>query len=400
MSSGASYPGVTFASELQDGTHLGGTVYKELQHLCAQIEAILRAAGIQADGTFENLVTNNITIINGGNIFNAPPVTPGYDGGGTGSGDGVGGVGVTPFPFPGGNNCVCEAAVPAGSLAFTGFGDDPMKFLSPDGLPTLAPAPSEPVEPGSGCDGIVALTTSGRVCITGGNTPNFGTTGIGIFNTDLTVHAQGASGAHGFGGRSIARDDSGNFYVADPTLTGYIFRYTEGGAQTGDWQVGNTPIAIAVNAAGTIAYFVEFGAQDTVKAWDLSGNTSLGTFVTNAGFSVNHNALLCIGSDLLVGWKKAATTGYIKHYSAAAATLYTYNPLGSVIATTVLTPGLTDFSFWCGYYDGTVSTSAGVRIVEIQVGTGAILHQFAPEDGGFQFDGSFCVLRVGVEQAA
>ena len=80
--------------------------------------------------------------------------------------------------------------IPKGSLAFSGYGASPMKFLSPAGV-DLGVRASAQVNPGAGCDAIMVLKGSNRIVTIGGGPPNFPTTGIGIFNPDFTIYAEG-----------------------------------------------------------------------------------------------------------------------------------------------------------------------------------------------------------------
>ncbi len=293
--------------------------------------------------------------------------------------------------------------IPRGSLAFSGFGNAPMKFLSPSGV-DLGQPPSAPVECGSGCDGVVALKGSGKIGVMGGNAPHFGTTSVGIFSTDFSSWVQGANGANGHPGRSIARDDAGGFYGLKNSSTNYVMRYDASGAQTNSWTL--TPGAgwgvtqLGVNGAGTKAYvgaYDSFVGATVLGVYSFSlvgGGGSWALFASETGYRVSgQTGILCLSNgEVLIGWAKSGSAGYIKHYDAAGSLLHTYTLTGTNPNPVVLTYGLDDTTFWVGFYDGSPTTN-GIRISELQVGTGTTLHTFAPQDGTFQFDSSFCVLR-------
>jgi hypothetical protein len=304
--------------------------------------------------------------------------------------------------------------IPPGSLAFTGYGDSgDMRFLSPDGVDLGQPA-SAP-DAGSGVSGIVALLDTGRVCVIGSGNPLFSTAGVGIFNTDFTFHADGStadlSKAPAF---SIARDDADQFYgvKGGGDGKGYLTGYNDSGTPIGQWAVATATLphtiaftACAVNGAGTVGYSVWRdsgfpGAFDTVRAWDLVGNASLGTFATGAaGYTVAFNGLLALSNgDVLVAWAKGGAVGYVTHYDSAGSVLHTYSLAGTTPNPVVLTYGLTSSTFVVGYYDASLSTTTTIRIAEITLGTGAVVNTFAPDDGlGFEFDGPFTVLRAQVD---
>jgi hypothetical protein len=280
-------------------------------------------------------------------------------------------------------------AIPVGTLVCTGFGDSgSMRFLSPSGVIQTQPA-THPT-PGSGVDGIIALKPNGRYGIIGGNTPNFGTTGVGIFNTDFSVRAEGAGPNQAQ--FSIARDDADQFYgIKSSTAT--IVGYGDDGSEIGRWETGGTGgISVAVNGAGTIAYYVTTADRSTVKSWDLSGDSDLGTFATDGTLRVDHTAMCALSNgDVLIGWGRSGNTGNVKQYSAAGSLLHTYALSGTNPTPIAVTPGLTDSTCWVVYYDDALTTFSGVTYVEIQLGTGSVLHAFSPAAGEFEFDSSICV---------
>jgi hypothetical protein len=191
----------------------------------------------------------------------------------------------------------------------------------------------------------------------------------------------------------------------------YIFKYNAGGDLVAKIDASSittncTMLSIGVNGAGTIAYVsaynssaVGFPPPTTVYAWDLSGAASLGAFSSASGHHLHDNSIMSNSNgDVIVAWDKtAAGSGFVRRYSSAGATLNTYSLPGSGNLTPVnVTPGFTDATFWVTYYDDALSTYSGVTVAEVQTSDGAILHSFSPEDGTFEFDGPFCILRVAV----
>lgn len=313
-----------------------------------------------------------------------------------------------PPPTPTGD--VVPNFIPKGSLAFTGFGDAPIKFLSFLGADLGQPS-SAPINPGVGCDSIIVLKGSGRIVTIGGGAPNFPTTGIGIWNADFTVHAEGATGAHHFAGVGVGRDDIGRFYGSGISGSqSYIYRYDDSGAILADWApLPSSPIwviySISVSVDGSIAYFgafnsaaVGFPPATTVYAHNLTSDTSLGIFKAESGYHLqNIMPILGIrGGDVLICWcKNGGGIGFINRYDSAGTFLKRYTLPGTNSTPIGVTPGFDDtYSFWVGYYNDAVTTASGVTIAEIRLLDGAILHSFNPESGSFEFDGPFCVLST------
>lgn len=282
------------------------------------------------------------------------------------------------------------ATPPFGTLVFSGFGDDPFEFRDIDGN-VVAPPASNP-DGGSGVTGIVGLST-GKVCVVGGNIPNFGTTGVGIFAIDWLSSVEAA--ASPFPGIGIARDDNDNFYGIR-NATSVLYQYDALGNQTDNWTLtGANVFAFAVNGAGTICYYVLAAARDTVLGWDLNTNLSLGTITTEVGFRVLSNSVYSdTNGDLFVGWDRtAAGTGYVKRYNSTGTLQQTYTLTGSGQAPICVTNGLTEETFWVCFYNNDSITSSGVTVVELNIVSGlAVQAPFDPEDGAFQFDASFCVI--------
>lgn len=283
------------------------------------------------------------------------------------------------------------ATPPFGTLCFSGWGDDPFEFRDVDGN-VVAPPASNPIA-GSGCDGIVSLS-DGKVCVIGGNAPNFGTTGVGILSVDFATPTQFLTSP--FPGTCIARDTVDNFYGVR-NATRILYKYNAAGTQTAvtSAMAASTISAFAVNGAGTICYFVLSASLDTIRGWDLIGDTDLGVITTETGYRANGNNGLYsdAAGDLFVGWDKvAAGDGYVKRYNSTGTLQQTYTLGGTSQTPICVTNGVNEDTFWICFYNASVSTFSGVTVAEFDVVSGSVLHTFDPEDGSFQFDASFCVL--------
>lgn len=300
------------------------------------------------------------------------------------------------------------ATIPVGSLVFSGFGDAPCKFASPAGVDLGVPASAPWIgnsDGGGGCEGIVQLDT-GEICATGSSGD------VDPFNTVLAYSSQfvqvGGYQTLFSSGESIASDYSSHFlclrrqagagaglYLHTISPVGALLAETllESGTFTHSGVLGISPDR-------TIAYY-GFVGGNTVSKNVISGPT-VTTFATETGYTLADNNLLVLrNGEILIAWRKSVDVGYVKHYSAAGALLHTYALPGTNPSPIVLTPGLTDTSFWVGYYNAAVATSSGVTIAELAIGTGTVLESFAPDDGaGFEYDGEFCVVRVVIDPPA
>ena len=297
------------------------------------------------------------------------------------------------------------ATIPAGTVLFSGYGDSgDMRFFSPAGL-NLGQPDSAP-NPGAGVNNVIALPVSKRISVIGGNAPNFGTTGTGVFNTDLTFRAE--YGGTAFGGNGGGRDDTDGFYSARVNGTNLkIARYDADANQTQVWTIASglaspTVKSLGVVGDGSTAYVamtdgVTSSGASTVYKVSLAGAGSIvGVFASwgstgFTGFAPSGVMGLSDGTVLIA--RKSSHD--IVHLSAAGATLHTYTPIAS-FSPIQLAYGLTAGTFWAIGYDPAVATASGVSVVEIEISTGTVLHQFDPEDGSFEFDSPFTVLLAPV----
>lgn len=293
--------------------------------------------------------------------------------------------------------------IPVGSIAFSGFGDAAMKFHTPDGIDLGAPAyaPRVGISPGHGCGGIASLD-SFIVGVTDAGYPFPLDYNAAALDSQLHPAPLGGQVAPVGGGfRSIASNYADHFYgIQTPDATNAIVAKFDGtGAQVGSWSLGAvlfpslTVLGLAPDES--VAYFAIVTASAVSRRDLVAGTTT--TFATEAGYRLRGNSILVLrNGDVLIGWDKiAAGAGYVKHYSAAGALLYTYALAGAGnTAPLVLTPGLTDQTFVVQYSTTSAATSSGVRVATIETGSGTVVDFFDPDDGlGFQYDGPCCVLR-------
>jgi hypothetical protein len=284
------------------------------------------------------------------------------------------------------------SAEPDAILAFSGFGDSPMKFTTSSGIDAGTPA-SNPQLGTGGCAGIVALD-DGTVCVNGASYPgpNFECT-LALDSTFATILGFETPQAN-----SIACNYTDAFYGyhSGGIIADRIHKFDNTGTKVGDWITGLTsgnPYALGVAPDESFAYFALWNA-DTVTKYDLGGLTG-STFVTETGYKIRPNSILVLrNGEVVIAWDAVTGNGFFRHYDASGATLHTYSPSGTNVAPHTVTPGLDDTSFWGAYYDSDLSTYSGVTICEIEVSTGTVLHTFDPDDGTFEFDGPFCLLRA------
>jgi hypothetical protein len=278
-------------------------------------------------------------------------------------------------------------------LAFSGFGDAPMKFLDGTGASVTAPA-SNP-ETGGGCDGFIKLLTAGWAQV-GGFGVDFTVTGVGVYSDDFLSVAEAASTGTGAAGRGIGTDASGNFYcVGGSGGNVRIKKFNDAAVFQAEWNVGAGGTQhCAVSRDGTVGYYFFSSTPTVLRAWDLVGDTSLGTFATEAGANTFTPIATLSNGDVLVGWRQTgATSGYVKHYDSTGALLYTYTFSGTNTDPTWIAVMPDEASFWVGYYEDGVATYSGMTMAKIEIGTGSVLASFDPDDGTFQFDGSFAVSQ-------
>lgn len=348
------------------------------------MRAITALSGYRLKGSWQDVLARMVSGVGGVGI-------PGSGGGGFGSVGGFGG-------FGGGGGGGGGCCLGAGTLLFSGFGDTPVKFLSSGGLPVTAP--NNPQFGEGGCGGLAVLDDG-----------TIGVTGVGDNTTYLLVRAY-TSDLASYGGdtpvaavTSIARGAT-SFYGCLRTLIGtpevHLQEYSAAGAivaTTGLAEDTLGPTVIGVSSDGNLVYFAKCRGSgwDYVKVRNISG-ASTSTFVTETGYHIKDNGILVLkDGTVLIGWCKSATVGFVRHYSAAGATLHTYSLVDPSAAPVVLTPAVNDASFWVSYYHSAATTFSGVTVQQIMVSNGGIMNDFDPEDGSFEFDGPFCVTRATIE---
>lgn len=277
-----------------------------------------------------------------------------------------------------------EGLVNKGMLLFTGFGDSPAKALSPTGVisPVILPQFGE-----GGCEGIIQMP-SGNFVLTAllNSTSPFLCAAaydefLAVIGGDI-VSTEGISKA------------GNNFYALRRPGTSKIFKYDDSATKLTEFSLGvslsgDHPIGITPN--GLFAYY---GDSNTVKRRDLTLNSTvtLITGPTGFGFLTPLSILVLNNGDILVGWYKVSTDGYIGHYDSSGNLKYNYALSGSISSPNVLTPALDQNSFWVSYYIdvGTDTTS----VSQIELVTGEVLNTFDPPDDGFEYDSPFCLYTV------
>ncbi len=131
----------------------------------------------------------------------------------------------------------------------------------------------------------------------------------------------------------------------------------------------------------TILYYAgqTSSVNAAVKQWDLIGNVAMADLVAGvANYRTDHILVLDDGT-LIVSYKRAGVDSYIKHYSAAGATLNTYAfgdgttvPETGPLARAIDDPN----SFWVWTFISNVTFPATSRFQNIKVSDGSVLNTF------------------------
>ncbi len=292
-----------------------------------------------------------------------------------------------------------SAFVPSGSLVFTGFGDAATRFTSPTGDEREGPAGLWPGQPGTYFQGVVQLPSGLYGCCVDGGSPAFET--FQVYTKDWAYVGGWGSfpGPGGYATRGMCGVGSSGWYVLTSGTGGNLFirQFGLSGNLVASWQITGFTFSgfpsIAVNAAGTIAYW---GKQNPstgtgLKRWDLSGGSALSDLVAMEGDGpCNLNGIIVLADDtIVVGWH----TGSLKRYDASGTLLNTYTlPTVGSNAFYVLARGADASSFWVSTYED----SGGMGIYQIRTADGARLQYFAKDLSGFEWDGPFGVVLVGL----
>lgn len=297
-------------------------------------------------------------------------------------------------------------AIPIGTLALSGFGASPVKFVANDGTPVSAP-PSNPDVSTSGCGGIVQLDNYAFVAsgiLTGGGESTQ------TWNADFTTRAVQNDGQ---GGVACA----GNYaYIVQGSTDPGTFEYLttvskidRDGTVIDSWEVARDASnligdrnGIAVNAGGTIAYTWRQNRK-IVYAYDLSGSSDLGSFVSDATLTIQKATGYCLpNGDLLVGWGTAgggSGTPCVKRYNSSAVlqSTYTLSDTPEALAGAVDGSGnLVSTSFWVAYDS---AAAGGITYDEIQTSGGSVLNTWDAPSDGFLYSGPFVVVRAAISSA-
>ncbi len=334
--------------------------------------------GIWRD-TFLNRITSPDGSFGGSPVFPVTPSTPLSSGG------------------SGGSDCCPAAGV--GSLAFSGFADSAMKFMSPAGVLQADPANSPTLaQGGSGCQGLVQIPGGdGTYCIAG----NGGTYASFTYDSQFAAVKGGASSTLSW---SIASNYAGHFYTYLTPAAGnyFIKKYDATCALIASYDMGFTYFptagALAVAPDGSAAYYSKRRtSSDPIRKCDMAGGFA--NLITKANYKLFDNALLCLpNGNLLAAWtSNTGAAGVVEQFDSAGTLVSTVVTLAAGESPICITPGLTPSeTFWMSTYKSGVSTFSGVRVYEINIATGDIVNYFDPNVGTFEFDGPFCVVRKGL----
>lgn len=351
------------------------------------IRAVTALGNYRLQGSWQDVLARWSTGVGGVGVVGS---------GGTGGfGGSVGGG----FGGGGGGASACDAAC-SGDLLFSGFGDDPVKVFSPDGVARTLAATAPTLSSSGACTGIVALPSGaiGVVGVTVFDAP-FHTESLVVYVSDLSAVAGDTEGESPC--NSIARTAS-RFY----TLRSDLFSNTEvlefdaTGAVTTRIDIGETATGapyrvLGVNADASILYLGKNNGS-VIYQFVVATSTKT-TFADESASSLqlrNNTLLVLPDGTVLAGWHKSGQ-GIVRRYATDGSTVQDYTPASSDASPTIVTPGRPNgSSFWVSYYTADAATTSGVRIEEYSTTDGAVLHSFDPDAGSFGFDGPFCVLRA------
>jgi hypothetical protein len=132
------------------------------------------------------------------------------------------------------------------------------------------------------------------------------------------------------------------------------------------------PVGIAVNSAETILYYSLTGtANVAVQRWDLVNDIALADLVAGVvNYAILQDPIVLSDDTIIIGYKRPPQTdSYVTHYSAAGATLNTYN-LGAVGLNRLCRALDNPTSFWVWIYPIATPTDGLDRFVNITVSSG------------------------------
>lgn len=291
--------------------------------------------------------------------------------------------------------------IPRGSLVLNNFGNGQAKFLDSSGTDLGIPASLPDL-----LDWDLAYLEGQSIYVANVNSGNGGK-----FVDDQFVTLGYNFSIAATSSNSFATDAAGNVYIITGNSPNRMIRKFDslgvlqasyGPLGTGTWS------QLAVNAAGTIAYYAIRSAAGSVRSWNLTGNVGLGIFASEVG-TTNPNrpgSLRTLPDDsVLIGWHIAGGTDYIKRYNTAGAlqNTYTLPALASMINialdcdTSVSPSPSISTQFWANYYRQPATDDA-TSFIRFRVSDGATLDQFDKPafTPGNAYDGAFGVVRVDV----
>lgn len=259
-----------------------------------------------------------------------------------------------------------DVAVPAGSI---GVNDDtfgfPAVFYSPTGtvLKYRNPFPSGDFVDVVPSGFVLAVEQAGDIWT--------------LYDRDLGIVSHPVFGA---GFTRISSNQLNRFYVGNAT-TGVVKTVdTAGNIGATSWDVGASLWAIAPSLDDTILYYVATGSTNVaIKRWDLVNNVALSDLVAGvANYNLPKTLLVQADGTILAGYRKITATkdAYVRHFSAAGATLHTYD-FGAVVTLNQLSHAIADpVSFWVWLFSNSTSKEHDFR--EIRIADGVTLHALTP----------------------
>src|SRR5262245_50572652 len=182
----------------------------------------------------------------------------------------------------------------------------------------------------------------------------------------------------------VGSNRSNRFYLGNsqPSSTTQVHTLTTTGTLSGVlWTLPTTPLqALAVNQASTILYYAALAYDSPIYAYDLSGSAPLANLAAGlTGYLVMPDLFVLADGSILAAYVRNATTNpacVVKRYSAAGATLNTYNYNFASTTTVRLACAMDDpTSFWLKRHrTGGQVTYYHIRVsdgIELSSATGA-----------------------------
>jgi hypothetical protein len=176
----------------------------------------------------------------------------------------------------------------------------------------------------------------------------------------------------------VSSDQAGTYYVGFQNK--HVYTVDDAGVVGGtSWTLANNVRALAPSLDNTILYYASGIAGSPIYRWDLVNDMALSDLVGGvASHIVARDLLVLQDGTIVAGYQKdSATSDYsVVVYSAAGATLHTYNSFGAGNKVNRLTHAIDDpNSFWVWLYlDNAGGANAGFsRFINVKVSDGSSL---------------------------